>query len=994
MIFEKQLGGKSVNAGSTWRRWDPHVHFPGTVLNDLYTGADAWERNLTDLESRTPVIEAIGVTDYYSLDTYERLVVSKAEGRLPDCALLFPNIEMRLALGTVKGSWVNVHLLVSPEKSDHVEEARRFLGRLSFEAFEDTFTCTPQELIRLGRKAGATGPDRAALEMGSRQFKVSFDQLRELYRRTAWARENLVIVVAGNDDGAGGLRDGSDAITRQEVLKLAHVIFAASPAQREFWLGDRSATVDQLWELYGGPKPCLHGSDGHDHTRSGVPDGDRFSWLKGAPTFDALRQACIDPRTRAYVGLEPPVSALPSLVLSLVAVDGADWMATSTVDLNPGLVAIIGARGSGKTALADIIAAGCDALPTKVNQQSFLHRAREFLADTSVVVTWGEGGAERRRIIDEDEWFDRAPRARYLSQQFVDELCSSTGMTDELLKEIERVVVDFHSVSDRDGAVSFDDLLELRATRHRQARSREEAALAAVSERIGTELEKVKLVDGYKNQIAEATRLIGQCTTDRSKLIEKGSEERVGQLQALTEAAEKVRGTVRGLNLQAQELLSIQDEVRDVRTNWAPEDLRDTAQKHAASGLRGEEWNPFRLDYSGPVDTILAERLKKAQELGASWKGRAPSPPADVQATYLIEGAELHRQPLAVLEAEIGRLQQLVSVDKATATKFSALSKKIVEENERLERLKEKLADAEGAKARADDLQTEREAIYKRVFDAILAEEAVMNDLYAPIKARLAGGKTTLSKLAFSVTRTADVATWAKRGEEELVDLRRQGPFRGKGTLQQIADQALKAAWEQGDTETVSAAMKAFRHAYAADLIEHARVSKTDQAEYRAWLKRFAQWLYSTDHISIRYSVDYDGVDIRKLSPGTRGIVLLLLYLALDDADDRPLIIDQPEENLDPKSIFDELVTLFLQAKSKRQVIMVTHNANLVINTDADQIIVATAGTHAAGELPPITYTSGGLEDAEIRKAVCDILEGGERAFKERARRLRVRLQR
>ncbi len=48
--------------------------------------------------------------------------------------------------------------------------------------------------------------------------------------------------------------------------------------------------------------------------------------------------------------------------------------------------------------------------------------------------------------------------------------------------------------------------------------------------------------------------------------------------------------------------------------------------------------------------------------------------------------------------------------------------------------------------------------------------------------------------------------------------------------------------------------------------------------------------------------------DIQKLSPGTRGIVLVLLYLALDDADDRPLIIDQPEENLDPQWIYDELV--------------------------------------------------------------------------------------
>nr|WP_267874829.1 AAA family ATPase [Telluria antibiotica] len=138
----------------------------------------------------------------------------------------------------------------------------------------------------------------------------------------------------------------------------------------------------------------------------------------------------------------------------------------------------------------------------------------------------------------------------------------------------------------------------------------------------------------------------------------------------------------------------------------------------------------------------------------------------------------------------------------------------------------------------------------------------------------------------------------------------------------------------------------------------------------------------------------YDGTDIRKLSPGTCGIVLLLLYLALDDADDRPLIIDQPEENLDPKSVFDELVSLFLVAKTKRQVIMVTHNANLVINTDADQIIVANANPAEGGQLPSFCYTAGGLEDAEIRKVVCDILEGGEKAYRERARRLRVRLER
>ena len=105
-------------------------------------------------------------------------------------------------------------------------------------------------------------------------------------------------------------------------------------------------------------------------------------------------------------------------------------------------------------------------------------------------------------------------------------------------------------------------------------------------------------------------------------------------------------------------------------------------------------------------------------------------------------------------------------------------------------------------------------------------------------------------------------------------------------------------------------------------------------------------------------------------------------------------MIDQPDENLAPKSVFEELVGLFVEAKSNRQAIMVTHNANLVVNTDADQIIIAEAGPHPHSALPPLSYKSGGLENAEIRRAACDILDGSESAFQERARRLRVMLAR
>lgn len=277
------------------------------------------------------------------------------------------------------------------------------------------------------------------------------------------------------------------------------------------------------------------------------------------------------------------------------------------------------------------------------------------------------------------------------------------------------------------------------------------------------------------------------------------------------------------------------------------------------------------------------------------------------------------------------------------------------------------------------------------MFEAVLAEEAVLKELYAPLMERLKAASGSVKKLTFTVSRTADTDAWASRGEE-FIDTRKY-PFKGKGSLKEAADTLLKPAWEGGDANAAVSAMVEFRSQHQDAMLAAFKTSATDPG-YRGVMKRFAQWLYGTEHMTLRYSIDYDGVDIRRLSPGTRGIVLLLLYLALDEADDRPLIIDQPEENLDPKSIFDELVGLFQAAKGRRQVIMVTHNANLVVNADADQIIVASVGPHTPGALPPITYASGGLDEAAVRKAVCEILEGGEEAFKERARRLRVSLPR
>jgi hypothetical protein len=163
-----------------------------------------------------------------------------------------------------------------------------------------------------------------ALQHGASQFKVSFDQIREEFDKSDWARDNILIAVAGGQtDGTSGVREAADMTLRQEMEKFAHIIFASSIAQREFWLGRRDLTEEQLRDRYSGLKPCLHGSDGHDNPKVAAPDGDRYSWVKGTPQFDSLRQACIDPAGRAYVASKPPFRATPAQVISTVEIKDA-----------------------------------------------------------------------------------------------------------------------------------------------------------------------------------------------------------------------------------------------------------------------------------------------------------------------------------------------------------------------------------------------------------------------------------------------------------------------------------------------------------------------------------------------------------------------------------------------------------------------------------------------------------------------------------------------
>lgn len=138
--------------------------------------------------------------------------------------------------------------------------------------------------------------------------------------------------------------------------------------------------------------------------------------------------------------------------------------------------------------------------------------------------------------------------------------------------------------------------------------------------------------------------------------------------------------------------------------------------------------------------------------------------------------------------------------------------------------------------------------------------------------------------------------------------------------------------------------------------------------------------IFSLGYLKPRYSLRMGDKELGELSPGERGTLLLIFYL-LVDKDDIPLIIDQPEENLDNQTVYELLVPCMKEAKERRQIVIVTHNPNLAVVCDAEQVICADLDKKGNYRM---TYISGAIESPEINKAVVDILEGTMPAFDNR----------
>ena len=140
--------------------------------------------------------------------------------------------------------------------------------------------------------------------------------------------------------------------------------------------------------------------------------------------------------------------------------------------------------------------------------------------------------------------------------------------------------------------------------------------------------------------------------------------------------------------------------------------------------------------------------------------------------------------------------------------------------------------------------------------------------------------------------------------------------------------------------------------------------------------------LYSINYVcNILYGKNEEKLEpINKMSPGTQTNILMEYIVSKDTAI--PLLIDQPEDNIDNETIYTKLTNWFRKLKSKRQVIVVTHDANIVINADAENVIIATKEDNDL-----FSYNYGALEYGDIIDRISIILDGGVEAVERRLKK-------
>ncbi len=854
------MGNKDKNKGSSWHKWDLHVHTPHTHLNKAYKCSE--EDFIQKL--CTSEIDCIGLTNYFKFDEEEFDLKEKIEER---GIKVFYNLEVRLDYQNNKDDCLDFHIIFSDEVSK--QEIDNFLRNAD-------------------ANVGGTKKKLANLEKDDfNKAVVNFDQLLECLEEESL---NLMgkYLLGFLSRGHGNSRSSSNY---EKIVKKAHFLIHSSDDQeklkkdREFWLEYN--------------KPLLQSSDAHKEDSIGK----KYTWIKAEKTFEGLKQIIYEPETR--VSIDKSQDPLHKIDCVRLCFDGEVKITNEkgdtpfcyagfneTLFFSPNFTCVIGGRGSGKSTLLQLIASA-------IKNNSFV---KDLKHETI------------QKCIEIKPDIDIVDSVEYLAQNEVEEFATNVSKFTE-------------AIFNRIDSKSSGNLKELE--------NQITENIKKFDEQITYWQEKTKLEEQLKNRekIRKKSQSIIDTYADKDYLDKKEKlQENRKALIDLKQSKERfltfIKELKRVVNFESKENMeeknSYDKVYNQLKQNICKELEEIDKNKNIKDGC-------FDSDDKN-IEKLESEHQTLIQEIGDFFKEKGVSD----EDMGDIRTANDH---LANIKMNINDLKRKIEeiTNKIKSFSWEGIDKDIENfENQIEEKLKEiNLVFKEISKNHKEEVKpiTIKYRLNEDIFEGVFEDFDKLVDKGFNIQKHQSKIKEYLKEIELKNT----------------IDMQHAGFIE---ELYSSIDNKKAAFYET---------MK--------DIFDR-------EIHFQIYRLLILKHLRNVEKYKI-FEVRYDKRALNETSFGQKCTAVLVVLLSLGN---NPIIIDEPEAHLDSALIANYLVTLIKKQKQKRQIIFATHNANFVLNADAEQII------QLKNENNKIVAQSFMIESDKHKEDLLK-LEGGEKAFKDRERK-------
>ncbi|WP_127137594.1 TrlF family AAA-like ATPase [Flagellimonas oceanensis] len=1023
---------ENYNHGSQWVKCDLHVHTPYSIDHHYGNGQteEVWEKFISDLESLPKEFKIIGINDYLFIEGYEKVLDYKKDGRLRNIELVLPVIEFRVdKFGSVSKDnpfkRVNYHVIFSDELEPELIR-QQFLNALSAEykvyadyesnAGDWNGVVTKENLIYLGEKlkessnGALTG---SALKIGFQSLNIPYTELKKKLDNVHLNGKYLTAV--GKTEWDSMRWEGSPA-DKKSVINAVDFVFVASDNPEAFHKSKNSLVAQSVNDL------LLDCSDAHSYsTETHIKDriGNCQTWVKINPTFRGLKYLLYEPKDRIHIGATPEVQLRvrnnPTLYIKEIIIDQVEgyngskgiWFKQQVVRPSKELTAIIGNKGKGKSAITDII--GLLGNSHNFEYFSFLNnkkfRKNGLARNFEAKLIWENGHSTLLNLNDEVD-SDLEEKVKYLPQRYFEELCNEIENNENFKKEINQVVFTHLDETERLGQPTFEDFIELK-------KESAEAAIEGLRQKLSEINEELinlqtKGTDEYLKSLGSRIETIeseieshikNQPTnpfpeeegTEENDSEEKGEnflklQQATSDLSELNGEREKLLGELTNLNSEITALGQLRDRLASERTR-VNEFRQEEAEVLQSFNISLDDIYPAPNFNFVPIDQALSDK-EKTKLIADIQLGRV-SYNGEEHGGLIPKVDEILITKIAIKESEIEALSATLDAKEKAMESY----KNELIQWERV--LGEKMGDLQNPTPgtlnyfkselkfiteELDGIIEEKKKNREEVTADIYTKKKSIVDIYSHFKSnidkKLSENMAEIEEYEISLEASMQIRNFTVNFLD-FIDKNRAGTFRG----QEIADATVKEAVQGTDPNTLESIMEFLRDlTLKLEYDNGVKQNPFKQIKESKELKDLYDYLFGLKYLDEKYELKFAGKSIEQLSPGERGAALIVFYLLLDK-DEKPLIIDQPEDNLDNQSVYEILVPFIRQAKKKRQLMIVTHNPNLAVVADAEQVIHVELDKKNNNTF---SFESGGIENPRINKGILDILEGTKPAFDKR----------